>query len=65
MPDEKPCAACPWTSKDQRDIDAINEPATKAAMESGMWFACHVNMGTCYGAALRCRAHESKVCHGG
>jgi hypothetical protein len=44
-----PCQKCPWTSKDQRDKDSITSDIRQAAVD-GLWFCCHVNMGTCYGA---------------
>jgi hypothetical protein len=47
--ESKPCNACPWTSKEQRDKEALTDEVKKAAA-SGAWFCCHVHMGTCYGA---------------
>ncbi len=48
----KPCNACPWVSTDQRDKEAVSAPGMQEAMQNGNWFCCHVNMGTCHGAAL-------------
>jgi hypothetical protein len=42
----KPCEKCPWTQRGRPDIT----PEVLEAGRSGMWFCCHVNMGTCYGA---------------
>ncbi len=56
----KPCSACPWVSKDPRDIEITSRPEMDAAMKAGKWFCCHVNMGTCHGAALRRAAHAKK-----
>lgn len=58
----KPCDPCPWTSKDQRDIDAISDPVIDAAMKAGEWFACHGRGGgTCFGARLRYEAHQRAI----
>lgn len=46
---DKPCADCPWTSRDQRDVDALTPEIREKAVE-GRWFCCHVNLGTCFGA---------------
>lgn len=62
--DDKPCSACPWTSKDQRDIDATSDPAVQASMQAGQWFCCHVNMGTCHGARLRHLHHVKSTTDG-
>ena len=43
----KPCEACPWMKPKQPDIT----PEVRAAAVRGDWFCCHVNMGTCHGAA--------------
>lgn len=45
---EKPCVACPWTKKGRPDIT----PDVFRAAEGGTWFCCHVNLGTCWGAAV-------------
>ena len=50
MSADKPCAGCPWTSREERDKAALTEEV-KAAARGGQWFCCHVNMGTCHGAA--------------
>lgn len=42
----KPCHDCPWTKKGQPDLD----DALRARAESGVWFCCHVRLGTCIGA---------------
>lgn len=41
-----PCAKCPWTQPGRPDIS----PEIEAAAKAGLWFCCHVNMGTCFGA---------------
>lgn len=56
--EERPCGACPWVSQDPRDKEAINAPGTQEAMKAGTWFCCHVNMGTCHGAALQYERHQ-------
>lgn len=61
MTDDSPCSACPWVSRDPRDVEAINAPGTQAAMESGRWFCCHVNLGTCHGARIRHEQHLRKA----
>jgi hypothetical protein len=50
---DKPCKACPWMSRDERDKEAISDPKVQESMLAGNWFCCHVNMGTCHGAAIR------------
>lgn len=52
-PAPKPCSACPWVSRDPRDKAAVSAPAAQEAMKSGRWFCCHVDLGTCHGAALQ------------
>lgn len=51
--EDRPCTACPWVSRDERDVQAVSNPETQAAMLEGRWFCCHVNMGTCHGARLQ------------
>lgn len=65
MASEKPCDACPWVSQDSRDQAAVADPATRASMEAGNWFCCHVNMGTCHGARLLHEKHMRKVASNG
>jgi len=50
-----PCAACPWTSKHASDKAALT-PEVRAAALAGSWFCCHVNLGTCHGAARYSKA---------
>lgn len=57
----RPCSACPWVSRDKDYRAAVSDPATRAAMESGQWFCCHVNMGTCHGARLLHERHVAKA----
>lgn len=45
----KPCSACPRVPGRPLS-DAIEDKHRQAARE-GAWFCCHVNMGTCHGAA--------------
>ena len=49
----KPCKNCPWIKKGQPDIS----DEVRKAMESGQWFCCHVNMGTCFGAQKLYKNH--------
>lgn len=51
----KPCPACPWISKEARDIIA---PLYRDAAGAGQWFCCHVNLGTCWGAVRFGAARE-------
>lgn len=46
----KPCADCPWVSKDPRDIEALKMTGIREAVAKGDWMCCHKRMGTCYGA---------------
>lgn len=48
----KPCEACPWLSRDPEVKAIIEKHQARAAAETGAWFCCHVNLGTCYGAQL-------------
>lgn len=57
---DRPCDACPWVSRDERDVLAVADPATRQAMEEGRWFCCHINMGTCHGARLLHEKHRKK-----
>lgn len=50
----KPCSACPWIQKGQPDIT----PELRQLAQAGTWFCCHVNMGTCHGAA---KQHASEA----
>lgn len=45
----KPCAKCPWVSRDARDVAALT-PQVKEAAGKGHVFTCHVNLGVCHGA---------------
>lgn len=47
---DNPCPGCPWTSVAERDREALTAEVRLAAA-GGAWFACHVRMGTCHGAA--------------
>lgn len=49
MTERTACSECPWTSAAERDRAALTDKL-KATAANGMWFCCHVNMGTCYGA---------------
>ncbi len=51
----KPCEECPWTSKAQRDKDALT-PEVRAAVKAGGWLPCHVYLGTCFGAERYAKA---------
>lgn len=54
----RPCAACPWMSRDPRDVAAVSDETTQDAMRAGTWFCCHVNLGTCHGARIRHAQHQ-------
>ena len=63
-PKGTPCAGCPWTSKDQRDKDALTDEVRSAAAR-GVWFCCHVNLGTCHGAARYGASKAAQTNEGG
>jgi hypothetical protein len=45
------CAACPWIQKHpDKDVQAMKKQALPS-LKAGQWFCCHVNLGTCHGAA--------------
>ena len=48
---DMPCAKCPWTSKDPEVKALMEKHKVHEAAAKGAWFCCHVNMGTCHGAA--------------
>jgi hypothetical protein len=46
MSTNKPCGECPWVTKGQ---PLITDELRKSN-DSGSWFCCHKNCGTCHGA---------------
>lgn len=51
-----PCDKCPWVKRGQPDLT----PAIKQASVDGQWFCCHINMGTCIGAANYGNFHRQR-----